>query len=127
MRHAKASIASTLHGSEDTVTGGHSHETDIKVLAIRGRLTLLQLGIDRLILHEYASDKETNGIGSSIICELLGVSHTKGHAPLDSRRVENRGDYASVCESSDESVLLGVVPIPVVDEASLAGVVVDLT
>ena len=77
-------------------------------------LETLELGVDRLILHESARDKEeTSGLGGSVIGEtaldtavgeLLGVSHSNRHVTLESRVVDSRGDNASVGESIETSL-----------------------
>jgi len=149
MRHVEAAIAGTLHGAEDAVTGGRSHETDVEVclewasfvilivdvvvLAI-GSLLALEIGVDLFVLEEAAGEEETSGVGSgvvgqtaldAVVLELARVSGRHSHVTHDGR-VDNRGDDAPVRESDDESVLLGVILVLVVDDESLAGVVVGL-
>jgi len=149
MRHVEAAIAGALHGSENAVTGGRSHETDIEVslewsplvflifdvvmLAI-GVLLALELGVNLFVLEEATGEKQASGVGSgvvgqtaldAVVRELFRVGGRHGHVTLDGR-VDNRGDDAPVRESDDESVLLGVILVLVVDDESLAGVVVGL-
>ena len=150
MGDVEATVAGTLHGAEDTVTGGRADKTDIEV-GLEGATLRVGLGdvpefaisgskanelvVDLLVLQQSAGKEEASGVGSGVVGktardtvleELLGVSSSDGHVTLE-RRVDDRGEDAFVGETDDHSVLLGVVLVLVVDYESLASVVVGLS
>jgi len=150
MGHVDATVTGTLHGTEDSVTGGGADETNIEVCLEGASVTALRLnvvhsaissgdssesGVDGLHLEKSTGEEEASGVGGSIVGqtsldsvagELLGVGGADGHISLQGGVVDGRED-ALVGEADDKSVLLGVVLILVVDDESLTGVIVGLT
>merc|ERR1712038_233232 len=142
VRNVEATVAGTLHGTEDSVTGGGSDETNIEV-SLEGASVVLaissgdtgELIIERLVLEESTGEKKTGGIGSGVVGETAGnteslelarVSGSNSNVTLDGGVVDG-GDDALVGEADDHSVLLGVVLVLGVDDESLTSVVVGLT
>ena len=150
VRDVETTVTGTLHGTEDTVTGGGADETDIEEslegaslvvlvgdvveLAVSGT-DALELSVDLLVLQKSAGEKKAGGVSGGVVgetaldtegLELLGVSSADSHVTLDGG-VDDAGEDALVGETDDHSVLLGVVLVLVVDHQSLAGVVVGLT
>lgn len=145
----ETTIASTLHGTENSVSGGGTGETDIEVglewlslgvsisdvVKLTVSLGLANMGsVHLLVLKESTGEKKTSGVGCSVVSEttgdteageLLRVGSTDGHVTLDGG-VDNRGEDALVGEADDESVLFGVVLVLVVNNETLTSVVVRL-
>jgi len=151
VRNVEATIAGTLHGSEDTVTGGGADKTNIEVSLEWASLSLganshgVVLSVDVVValegvvellgLEESAGAQQTGGIsggvvgetaGDTVTGELLGVSSADGHITLHGG-VNHGSDDSLVSASHDESVLLGVVLVLVVNDEALTGVVVSLS
>jgi hypothetical protein len=151
MGDVESTIASTLHGTEHSVTSGSSDETDIEVslewaslgvlvadvveLAVSSGLTN-ELGVDLFVGEQSTGEEETSGVGGgvvgetagdvAVVLELLGVSGGDSHVTLEGR-VDDGGEDTLIGETDDHSVLLGVVLILVVDDKSLTSVVVGLS
>merc|ERR1711971_1341600 len=150
MWDVEATVASSLHGTEDTVTSGSADETDIEVSLEWSSLSHMVLdGVESTInlivtlvhvshllgLEESSGGEETGGVGGGVVgettveaisSELLRVSRCDGHISLDGR-VDDGAQNSAVGSSDDESVLLGVVLVLVVDDESLTCVVVSLS
>lgn len=147
----ETTIGSTLHGTEDTVTGGGADETDIKVglegasvflnvvpdgeqLTVNLGLTLVELS-HVLKGKKAAGNEETGGVSGSVVSEtggdtesskLLRISLAHGAVTLDGG-VDDGGDDSSVGASNAESVLLLVVLVLVLEDKTATGEVVGLT
>ncbi len=151
MGDVDTTIASTLHGTEHSVSSGSSGETDIEVSLEGASLGVLvgdvvelaislgltdKLVVDFLVGEKSTGEKETGSVSGSVVSEttgdvaevleLLGVSSAHGHVTLEGR-VDNGGEDSLVGETDDHSVLLGVVLVLVVDDESLTSVVVGLS
>ncbi len=151
MGDVDSTIASTLHGTEHSVSSGSSGETDIEVSLEGASLGVLvgdvvelaislgltdKLVVDFLVGEKSTGEKETGSVSGSVVSEttgdvaevleLLGVGGAHGHVTLEGR-VDNGGEDSLVGETDDHSVLLGVVLVLVVDDESLTSVVVGLS
>ena len=99
-------------------------------------LVVTLVHVSHLLLDQKSSGaKEANTVGTSIVSEtaldsvsgeFLGVSGDHGFVALNSG-VDDGADDSLVGSSDDESVLFGVVLVLVVDNKSLASVVVGLS
>jgi hypothetical protein len=144
-------VRSTLHGTEDTVTGGGAAETDIEValegagLVVTKSLNKLKLsgGLgEALVLVGEAeldkgttSNKETSGVSGgpvgktvldAVLGELLRGSVGKDEVTLE-LGVDNLADDLTVGDADDKAVLgRGVLVLGLGDKA-LTGVVVGLS
>lgn len=147
VRDVQTSVAGTLHGTKDSVTGGCARKTDVEVrlegasLAIlRADVVQLAIGVGHtdegaiklLVLEQSAGKEEASGVSSSVVgettvdselLELEGVGGGDGHVTLEGG-VDDRGDDALVGHADDHAVLLAVVLVLVVDGESLASLVV---
>lgn len=107
VRNVEATIAGTLHGTENSVTGGGSDETNIKVSLEWASFAILvlnvvqfaigsgytsKLAIDSLILEQSTGEKKTGSVGGGIVgetagdtelLELAGVSSSDGNISLN--------------------------------------------
>ena len=150
VRDVESSVAGTLHGSEDTVSSGGAHETNIKEglewalllttlsNVVVGSIDLAvssELSVQSLKLKESTGAEESGGVGRGVVgetalntvsLELGGVGGHDSHISIKGG-VDNLGDYSTVGASDDKSVLLGVVLVLVVDDESLTSVVVSLS
>jgi hypothetical protein len=152
--HVDAAVNCTLEGTEDSVTGGGSHEThveesaegsllfvdtfllavDVEELAV-GSLNTLVETVKLEVLEESAGDEEAGGVGGSVVGEtgletespeLLGVSLSEDSIALDGG-VDDLNDDAAVGSSHAQSVLLGVVLVLVLLDQSSSRLVVSLS
>jgi len=150
VRDQETTIASTLHSTENSVSSGGTSETNVEVSlewssvthivlhAVVGTVDLVVtlVHVSHLLLDQKSSGaKEANTVGTSIVGEtaldsvfgeFLGVSGDHGLVALNSG-VDDGADDSLVGSSDDESVLFGVVLVLVVDNKSLASVVVGLS
>ena len=151
--HVDAAVNCTLEGSEDSVAGGGSHETDVEESAEGSLLFVDSLGavdieefsvgslntlvetVKLEVLEESTGNEETGGVGGGVVgetsletesLELLGVSLSKDSIALDSG-VDDLNDDAAVGSSDAQSVLLGVVLVLVLLDESSSGLVVSLS
>ena len=139
-------INSTLEGTEDSVTGGGSNETNIEessegtsvlidaLLVNVEEFTVSSLNtlvdvIQAELGEESSGEEETSGVGGSVVgktsletelLELEGVSLGENLITLDGG-VDNLDDDSSVGPSYGQSVLLGVVLILVLLDESSSG------
>lgn len=150
--NVEATVAGTLHGTEDTVTGGGADETDVEVslegasvllnvvpngehLSVNLDLTFVELG-HVLKGEETTGNEETGSIGSGVVgktssdttevLELLRISLADGTVTLDGG-VDDGGNDSAVSSSNAESVLLLVVLVLVLEDKTTSGEVVGLT
>lgn len=151
--HVDAAVNCTLEGTEDSVTGGGSHEThveesaegsllfvdslgavDVEELAV-GSLNTLVETVKLEVLEESAGDEEAGGVGGGVVGEtgletespeLLGVSLSEDSIALDGG-VDDLNDDAAVGSSHAQSVLLGVVLVLVLLDESSSRLVVSLS
>lgn len=146
-------VGCTLHGSEDTVTGGGADKTNIKeglegaALAIVGLDGLgegvLTIGLlDTLeglvkveLLEDTAGKEQTGSVGSSpvgqtlvnaVLGELVGVSSGENLVTRD-LGVDDLGNDVAVGEANDHAVLGSIVLVLGLGDEALASVVVGLT
>lgn len=152
--HVDAAINCTLEGTEDSVAGGGSNETDVEESSERSLLfvdgVLLSVDIEELtisslntlvetvkleVLEESSGNEEAGGVGGGVVgetrlesesLELLGVSLSKDSIALDGG-VDDLNDDAAVGSSDAQSVLLGVVLVLVLLDESSSGLVVSLS
>ena len=151
--HVDATINCTLEGTEDSVAGGGSNETDVEESAegsllfvdSLGAVDIKELTISSLntlvetikleILEESTGNEETGSVGGGVVgetsletesLELLGVSLSEDSIALDGG-VDDLNDDAAVCSSDAQSVLLGVVLVLVLLDQSSSGLVVSLS
>lgn len=153
MGDIETAIASTLHGTEHSVASGGADKTNIEEglegtaltvlvlsldvvhLAIRLELALVAVSHANVLKTEKAAGGEQTGaVGSSIICvtsmdteavELPRVGGHKGLVTLD-RGVDNLADDSLVGSAHDETVLLAVVLVLLLNDEAFAGLVVRL-
>jgi hypothetical protein len=148
----ETTVAGTLHGTEHSVSSGGADETDIEeslewasvahvaldveVLSADLLGTLVHIShADLLEGEEATGGEETSAVSSSVVgqtgvdsesSELEGVSRDEGLVTFNGGEVDG-ADYSSVGSANDESVLLGVVLVLVVDDQSATGEVVGLS
>ena len=148
VRDSDATVADTLEGTEDTSTGGGAVETHIEeslegagTLAGGTDMVVLTSGADTSValvelegLEETTGEEEAGGVGSGVVGEtkldpvageLVGVGGGHDHITSD-LRVSDLADDVAVGETDDESVLVGVVLVDVLDHELSAGGVVGL-
>lgn len=145
-------VGGTLHGSEDTGTGGSTGKTDIKeglegtaltVIGLNGlgesvlTISLLNTGellVNAQLLEGTAGKEETGGVsgspvgqtvGDAIALELVGVSAGEDLVTGD-LRVDDLGDDVAVGEADNEAVLGGVVLVLGLGDQALTGIVISL-
>ncbi len=149
--NVETTVSGTLHSTEDTVTSGGAHETNVKV-SLEGASVLLdvvpdgeQLAVDLglafvegshvLESEEATSEQETSGVGGGVVgetgsdtesSELLRISAAHSFITLDGG-VDNGGDDSAVGASDTESVLLLVVLVLVLEDEAATCLVVGLT
>ena len=137
----EATVGGTLHGTEDTVTGGGADETDIKV-GLEGALVFVDLAVvhgvdgaidlgvslvkvgETLVGEKSTGAQETSAVGGGVVgetsfetkaLELSGVGGGDDAISLDAD-VDNLGDYASVGATDTETVLPGVVLVLLLED-----------
>lgn len=142
-------IGGSLHGSENTRTGGGALETSIQeaLEGARGILSGLSHGdsaiwlFNTLVLvsktelgQDATSDKETSGVGGSpvgqttldtVLGKFVRVSGGKNKVTLE-LGIDNLADNVRVGEADNKTVLGGVVLVLGLDNKTLASVVVSL-
>ena len=150
--YVDTAVNSTLEGTEDSVTGGGSNETnieessegallfvdflliDIEELAISSLNTLVET-VKLEVLEESSGNEETGGVRGSVVgktsleaesSKLLGVSLSENSITLDGG-VDDLDNDAAVGSSDAQSVLLGVVLVLVLLDQSSSGLVVGLS
>jgi hypothetical protein len=146
-------VGGTLHGSEDTVTGGGADKTNIKeglegtALAIigldglgesvltSGLLDTLELLIKTELLEDTAGKEKTGSVGSSpvgqtlinaVLGELVGVGSGEDLVTGD-LGVDDLGNDVTVGEADNHAVLGRVVLVLGLGDQALASIVVGLT
>lgn len=146
-------VGGTLHGSEDTVTGGGTDKTNIEeglegaALAIIGLdglgegvltgslLDTLELLVKVELLENTTGKEQTGGVGSSpvgktlvdaVLGELVGVGRGKNLVTGD-LGVDDLGDDVAVGEANNHAVLGRVVLVLGLGDQALASIVVGLT
>jgi len=146
-------VGGTLHGGEDTVTGGGTDETDIKEGFEGAALALLGLdGLDEVVLASglldtlellsqaelgegTAGKEQTGGVGSgpvgqtlgdAVLLQLVGVGRGEDLVTGD-LGVDDLGDDVAVGEANDHAVLGLIVLVLGLGDQALASVVVGLT
>ena len=148
--NVETTVGSTLHGTEDTGTGGGAGETDIKEDLEGAALLTVDLGglgdvvlavslldtgeslVELELLEDTAGEQETSGVsgrpvgqtvGDAVGLELVGV---RGHEDLVA--ADLRGDDLSnnvlVGEADDEAVLGRIVLVLGLGDEPLAGIVI---
>lgn len=150
--HEDTTVRGTLHGSEDTGTGGGTVKTDVEdglegaagaLVGLgglgQGELTiwLLDTGevlVQAELLQGAAGKQETSGVGGrpvgeavldAIALELVGVGAGKNLVAGDLSG-DDLGDDVAVGEADDQAVLGRVVLVLSLGDETLAGVVVGL-
>lgn len=146
-------VGGTLHGSEDTVTGGGADKTNIEeglegaALAIIGLdglgesvltgslLDTLELLVKVELLEDTAGKEKTGGVGSSpvgktlvnaVLGELVSVGSGENLVTGD-LRVDDLGNDVAVGEANNHAVLGRVVLVLGLGDQALASIVVGLT
>jgi len=137
----KATVGGTLHGTEDTVTGGGADETDIEE-GLEGALVLVDLtvvhGVDgavnlvvslvkvgeTLVGEKSTGAQKTSAVGGSVVgetsfeseaLELLGVGRRDNAITLDAD-VDDLADNALVGTTDAQTVLPGVVLVLLLED-----------
>jgi len=148
--NVKATVTNALHSTENSVTSSRAHETNIEVslewaslrfgvsdvpeLSI-GSSHTDKLAVDFLVLQKSAGKKEASCVSGSVVGKtafdavvhkFLRIGSTDCHIALEGR-VDNRSKDTLVGETNNQAVLLRVVLILVVNDKSLASVVVRLS
>jgi len=150
VRDVETTVTGTLHGSEDTVTGGGADETDIEESLERSRSVLNSLNVVDITVNlagslvfvseleageESSGGEETNTVSSgvvggssvkSVLRKFLRVSVDHDTITFEGG-VDDLADDSLVGSSDNESVLSGVVLILVLEDQSTSGVVVGLS
>ncbi|KAJ5181861.1 hypothetical protein N7449_012008 [Penicillium cf. viridicatum] len=146
-------VGGTLHGSEDTVTGGSTDKTNIEeglegaALAIIGLdglgesvltgslLDTLELLVKVELLEDTTGKEKTGGVGGSpvgktlvnaVLGELVSVGRGENLVTGD-LRVDDLGDDVAVGEANNHAVLGRVVLVLGLGDQALASIVVGLT
>jgi hypothetical protein len=147
-----ATVNCTLEGTEDSVTGGGSDETnieesaegasvlidalvvDVEELAVGSLNTLVEVSHAE-VGEESSGDEETGGVRGGVVgetsletelLELLGVSFAENSIALDGG-VDDLDDNLGVGAADAESVLLGLVLVLVLLDESPSCLVVGLS
>lgn len=148
--YEETTVAGTLHSTEHSVTSSGAGKTNIEEglewaafnnvvlyrveLAINLGLTLVDiLHADVFEGKQTACSEETSGVGSSVVGvagvdteagELFGVSRHESLVALDSS-VNDLADDTLVGSADDETVLLGVVLVLLLNYEASAGLVIS--
>ena len=150
--HVDATVNCTLEGTEDSVTGGGSDETnieesaegasvlvdalivDVEELAVGSLNTLVEVSHAE-VGEESSGDEEAGGVGGGVVgetsleaepSELLGVSLAEDSIALDGG-VDDLDDDPAVGAADNKSVLLGLVLVLVLLDQSSSCLVVGLS
>lgn len=139
MGDVETTVTGTLHGSEDTVTGGGADETDIKEGLERSGGVLNGLNTEEVTValslsgvfvgkveggEESSGGEESNAVssgvvggsvGHSVLGKLLRVSGNHASVTLEGS-VDDLADDSLVGSSDNESVLSGVVLVLVLED-----------
>jgi hypothetical protein len=153
VRDEKATIRGTLHGAEDTSTGGSTGKTDIEedlertagaFIGLSGLgesvftisfLYTLEVLIEIKLLECTASEKETSSVGGSpvgeavvntVALQFVGVGAGKDLVARD-LGVNNLGDDVTVGETNDQAVFGSIVLVLGLGDEALPGVVIGLS
>lgn len=146
-------VGGTLHGTEDTGTGGGTDKTNVKeglegtagalvgldglselVLTV-GLLDASELLVEAELLEDTAGEEQTGGVGGSpvgqtlgetVALELVGVGAGQNLVARD-LRVDDLSDDIAVGETDDHAVLGRVVLVLGLGDQALTGIVVGLT
>ena len=145
-----STIASTLHNTEDSSTGGGSVDTNIEeslewslvlnlvinvvVLTVDVAVALVHVGKTNL-LKESSSEEETCAVSSGVVGETSSEAVMSKLIRLSSAEnaitghggVNDLGNELGAGSSDDKSVLLGVVLVLVLAGKSASGIVVSLS
>lgn len=150
--HVQTTIGGTLDGGEETGTSGGAAETNIEqglegtaegaVLTEAGGVELIaEIGVGGPELMEAelgevtAGEQQADGVGSGVVGgadghavagELVAVGGADDAIALDGREGE-LGNNIAVGEADHQAVLGAVVLVLVLDDQTLAGVVVGLS
>lgn len=146
-------VGGTLHGGEDTGTGGGTGKTDIKenlegtagaLVGLGGlsdgvlAISLLDTGellVKAELLQGTAGKEQTGGVGGSPVgqtvldaigLELVGVGGGE-NLVTGELRVDDLGDDVAVGEADHQAVLGGVVLVLGLGDQTLTGVVISLS
>lgn len=151
MWDVETTVGGTLEGTEDTVTGGGSDETniedgeewssvfvgvffDVVFGAIDLLVALVQL-VHAELFQQSTGEEETSGVGGGVVGETSGetvllqfggVCLGEDSITLDGG-VHDLGDDLGICSSDHESVLWSVVLITVLDDHVSTSIVVGLS
>lgn len=153
VRDEDTTVGGTLHGTEDTGTGGGADKTNVKE-GLEGAAGAL-VGLDGLgelvltvnlldtsellvkaeLLEGTAGKEETGGVGGSPVGQTLGdtialeLVRVSGGEDLVTRdlRVDDLSDDVAVGEADNQTVLGRVVLVLGLGDEALTGVVVGLT
>lgn len=146
-------IGGTLHGTEDTGTGGGADKTNIKeglegtagaLVGLDGLSELVftvslldtsELLVKAELLEGTAGKEETGGVGGSPVGQTLGdtialeLVRVSGGEDLVTRdlRVDDLSDDVAVGEANNQTVLGRIVLVLGLGDEALTGVVVGLT
>ena len=146
-------VGGTLHGTEDTVTGGGADETNVKeglegtALAVigldglgegvlaSGLLNTSELVSQTKLGQDTAGEEQTGSVGSSPVGQTLGDTVALQLVGVGSGQdlvtgdlgVDDLGDDVAVGETDDQTVLGRIVLVLGLGDQALASVVVGLT
>ena len=150
VRNKETTVRCTLHGTEDTGTGGGAGETDIKedlegaalltvdldglgdVVLTIGLLDTGEVLVELKLLENTAGEQKTGGVsgrpvgqtvGDAVRLELVGV---RGHEDLVAGDLggNDLGDDVLVGEADDEAVLGRIVLVLRLGDQPLTGIVI---
>jgi len=148
----ETTVAGTLQTTENSVTSGGGDQTNIEdsleglsltFLNIAGDVvvstidlggTLVQL-VQASLVKESSGQQQTSAVASRVVGEtsfkteslkFSGLSFSKNSVTLDGG-IDDLADNSGVGDSSNESVLGGVVLVLVLEDQSSSGIVVSLT
>lgn len=143
MGDVESTITSSFKGSEDTVTGGGSDETNIEeslewaslgvffvTRAVVGSINFigsLEHVVHLFVGQKTTGDEETSAIGSSIVGKSSGETVTSKLFRISSAhnlitgegRVDNLGDDSFVSSAYAKSIFFGIVLILLLEDESL--------
>lgn len=146
-------VRSTLHGTEDTVTGGGADKTNIeeslegaagslvgldglsKLVLTVGLLDTSEVLVETELLESTAGEEQTGGVGGGIVgqplgdtvtLQLVGVSRGEDLVARD-LRVDDLSDDVAVGEADDQAILGRIVLVLGLGDQALTGIVVGLT
>lgn len=137
VREIDTSVDGTLHGGKDLGSGRGASQTNIKIgLKGTGTIFFIEFGlVDAKVGQHTTSAEETSAVGGgkvgqtdldTIVGQLVRVSRSKDEISLN-LGIDDLADDVGVGEADNEAILAGVVLVLVLDDQTLAGIIIGLS